>query len=175
MWHRFLWPKDTDWSHSNSTLRVVVHMGTCACMPTRNWCSIRRNRSYYNVNMKPSNYFPGSAVRKKMEMKGIYCYFPSARRPWRQWDIFSARVHWSSPYWLQCSSVNLHQQRCDLLLAWNLYRQSIIQSGAGCVFYGATSALVYTHLSFVKTCTVHVQSSPNTFLWIEISDITMAT
>lgn len=144
-------------------------------MPTRNWCSLRRNRSYYNVDMKPSNYFPGNAVRKKMETKSIYCYFTSARRPCRQRDIFSAHAQWSSPYWLQCSSVNLHEQRCELLLAWNLYRQSIIQSVVDCVFYGATWTLVYTHLPFVKTGTVHVQSSPNTFLWIESSDITMAT
>lgn len=116
-----------------------------ACVPTHNWCSVRRNRFYYNVKMKPSNYFPGNAVRKKMEMKTICTFLPSARRPCRQWDLFSAHVHWSSLCWLQCSSVNLHQQRRDLLLAWNLYRQSIIQAVAGCVFCGATSAIsVYT-------------------------------
>lgn len=108
------------------------HWGWLAC----NWFSIRRISSYYNVNMKPSNYFPGSALRKKMEIKSIYCYFPSARQPCRQWDIFSAHFHLSSLYWLQSSSVSFHQQRCDFLLAWTLYRQSIIQSVADRVFYG---------------------------------------
>lgn len=111
---------------------LTPRWGWLAC----NWFSIRRISSYYNVNMKSSNYFPGSAVRKKMEMKIIYCYFPSARHPCRQWDIFSAHFHWSSLYWLQWSFVNLHQQRCGFLLAWSLYRQSIIQSVADCVFYG---------------------------------------
>lgn len=53
-----------------------------------NWCFTRRNGSYYNVNMKPNNAFPGSAVRQKMETKSISCYFLSARWLCRQWDIF---------------------------------------------------------------------------------------
>lgn len=29
MWHRPLWPKNTDWSHSNSTLKVVINVHVC--------------------------------------------------------------------------------------------------------------------------------------------------
>lgn len=108
----FSWPEGTDrgrcnavegcyvcaWAHSTGVLCLLGQIDPIIVWPT---------------------IFP-SAARKKMEMKNIDCDFPSARRPCRQWAIFSARARWSSLCWLRCGSVNLHKQRFDLPLAWNL-------------------------------------------------------
>lgn len=117
MWHRLFWPKDTDWSCSNSTLGVIVCVHLC---PYTTGASLGETDSIMMWTWNRTMLFQKVQWDRKWKQRVFLVTF-SLPDDFADSEIYSsACVHWSSLYWLQYSSVSLCQQRCDLLLACNL-------------------------------------------------------
>lgn len=155
MWHRLFWPKDTDWSCSNSMLGVPMCVHLC---PYTTGASLGETDP--NVNMKPNNAFPGSTVRQKMEAKSISCYFLSARWLCRQWDIFFCLCPLiitllTSVQFCQLVSAEMWPSACLQFI------RAIHHSGncRQCVLWGNQLQCTHTYLPFVKTYTLQIISA----------------